>query len=116
MGFTAPLNQGISTVVNAAGRAEVFLAPSGPGESWFVNLVAVSVDPFPTGTDPIPIATMYLDSQVAVNSFGATETGYNDMYDCSILLAHNQRLWIVWENAVVGATATMSIFGERRVE
>lgn len=106
---TYPLNDGRDGTVPASGTVLVTLdVPT--LEAWTVTRIAVLA----SSNTLEPTARVYVDSESARSFLDGTFTGSNDSSDCySLRLRPGQKLLCRWTGADVGATVTLSVFGEK---
>lgn len=102
-----PLNEGKSVTL-AGGAGQVELGPNGL-EQWKVTAVAVITS---TNTAE-PTAKVYVDTVSPTAFLSGTYTGSNDSSNENVLLRQGQKLICVWSGGDSGATATLSVWGEK---
>jgi len=109
------LDTSASVKLDASGNGTAQAGPGLPGVSWQPETVAVSAAP-PVSSEAQCNVYLGLSAQ-AGSLLGATSTGSTgDSTD-----VHGQTVWpgqfliAVWTGGDPGATATMSIFGQKQV-
>lgn len=107
MPTTKPMSNSGRVTLNASGGGTVdILCPF--LQTWRVTKVAVS-----TSTNVLePVAYVYIGSAAPGNLLAGTYTGSNDSSNEDQTVMPGQHILCVWTGGDVGATATLSIFGE----
>lgn len=100
------LGLGATDEVNAAGEAEVTFTPA--SEDWIITRTRISC----TGSSPPqPTCTTYRSGVSAANQLDSTFSGFAATSYDRIYVGAGETYIARWEDAPVGATATMRIEG-----
>lgn len=106
-----PLNIGKATTAPASGTARVALGPVNGPPNWDVTRIVVRTST--PGVPPIPLCSVYLDTEDANGLQDQTYDGSFDQSDCKIKVFKGSTLIAVWTGAAPGAILTMSLSGEQ---
>jgi hypothetical protein len=95
--------------LNSSGNGSVRVGPGIPRQTWFINLLSVTV----STNVAEPVAKVWFGN--AGSAFlGGTYTGANDVFGPDILLANGQYLTVVWTGGDANAIATCTVSGTIR--
>lgn len=107
------LNTSRSVTLDASGNGRLELGPdtvAGP-PYWNVTRVVVRTDR--PGQAPVPILSLYLDTEDANGLQDVTYDGSRDATDVDLDLTRGQHLIAVWTGGQAGDVATLSVSGWR---
>jgi hypothetical protein len=111
---TTVLNTGASVTLNASGAGTVTLGPNTGPPVWRVTKITVSTSRI--GQPPVPNCTIYLGPATPNNQVANTYDGSFDESAEDILVTRGQVLTAVWAGGQSGDVATLSVYGERRMQ
>jgi len=106
------LNEAKSVVLDSSGNGTVKIGPAKASERWRVRTVAVST----STAVKVPVASVYTGFLAPGNLLGGTYTGSNDSDDVDVTLGPGSFLTVAWQGGDAGATATVSVYGDRLVK
>lgn len=118
---TQNLNSSASVILDSHGNGTASLGPGAPGHVWHPSSVSINMtgqQPPPNIPGQVSLVTVYAGNSVAANSL--IDSTYNvnsassSMID-GLTLYPGQLIWAVWNAGNPGATATLNVYGERRV-
>lgn len=105
----APINAGVSTVLDGTGGGIVTFGPQTPGVSYTITSVATIT----SSTVNTPTFLLYQGPVGQQNFIGGTYDGNTDSSDVNVQLFNGQVMTGVWTGGDAGAQATMSVFGNK---
>ena len=105
---TRPLAESVTVSFEAGGRAIASLSPSRSYERWRITLTAIR-----TTSESQTRFSEYRFSESPSNLVEGTETGNLNSSDSVVEVEPGESLVYVWEGGTPGASATVTVRGER---
>lgn len=106
-----PLDESARAVFNAAGKAVATFGPVRPGETWDIDLINIET------TSAIQTQfKLYRQREAAAALLDQSIfNGNSDVSDSTISVQNQAQLVGVWTGGTVGAVATITVSGKRKV-
>lgn len=107
-----PLDDAVSTTLDANGNGTVVIGPTRARQIWMVYNAACVVD----SNDNEPEFRLYTGLVATPNQVAGTFSGSNDSMGLSVKLGRGNKLSGRWIGGDPGATATLSVYGEVQIQ
>lgn len=111
-GKRQPFSESCPVILDGAGHGVARLSPR-PHSVWFVRSVNVYCATPLGDSSLIPTATLYIGDAAPSNRLDATSNGANDTTDIAFTLQQGQQVTVEWAGGDPGATAIMTVYGEK---
>lgn len=109
--MTLPLNEGTTTVLDAAGNGRAELGPTFGPAHWHVT--ATSVRTSSPGQGSIPLCELYAGTEDASGYIDTSYDGSADSCDIPYDLTQGSKTIAIWTGGNPGDTATLSVTGTK---